>query len=75
MPKFPFFGRKKLRLAFEYGLILANVAKENGVEVTPDLVKKAEIMLVGEAQSQTATHMATNIVPNILSAFELDISK
>lgn len=75
MLKFPFFGRKKLRLAFEYGLILANVAKENNVEVTPDLVAKAQAMLVGEAQTQTATHMAINIVPNILSAFELDLSK
>ncbi len=45
------------------------------VELTPELVERAEKVLVGEAHTQTVTHMAVNTVPNILSAFELDMSK
>ncbi len=75
MPKFPFFGKKKLMLAFEYGVTIARVAQEQGIEMTPALIEKAEIMLEGEARAQTATHMAVNMLPNILSAFELDLSK
>lgn len=73
--KLPFFGRKKLLLAFEYGLLISEVAKSQKVEITAELVEKAEKMLVGEAMTQTAQHMAVNITPNILSAFELDLSK
>lgn len=69
------FGRSKLLLAFEYGILIADVAKSQGLELTPEIVKKAEIMLEGEARTQTAEHMSVNIVPNLLSAFELDLSK
>ncbi len=76
MFKLPFiFGRKKLLLAFEYGVVIADVARKMKVRMTPELIKKAEIMLEGEFTSQSATHLATNMTPNILSAFELDISK
>jgi len=73
------FGRnysiEKVRLAFEYGLTIANTAHEMKVEITPELVKKAEVMIEGEFSSQSETHLAGNIVPNILSVFELDINK
>ncbi len=71
----PIFGRKKLLLALEYGILLADVAKAQGVELTPELVERAEIMLENEARTQTASRMATQIVPNLLSVFELDTSK
>jgi hypothetical protein len=71
----PIFGRKKLLLAFEYGIAIANVAHENNVELTPQIVKNAEIMIENEARTQSDTHFATLMVPNILSAFELDITK
>lgn len=71
----PIFGRSKLLLAFEYGVILTQVAKDRGVEVTPEMVKKAEIMIENEARTRTASKMATDMEPNILSIFELDLSK
>lgn len=70
-----FFGPKKLLLAFEYGLILSELAHKEGVEVTPEMVKRAEKMIEGEFSTQRATHLAGNIVPNIMTVFELDISK
>lgn len=71
----PFFGRTKLLLAFEYGLTLARVANENSVELTPEIVVRAEEMIENEAKTQTDTRFATQMVPNILSVFHLDITK
>ncbi len=75
MLRLPFFGRKKLLLAFEYGLTIARTANEMKVELTPELVEKAEIMIENEAKTQTDSRFATQMVPNILSVFELDITK
>ncbi len=73
--KLPIFGRKKLLLAFEYGLTLAQTAHEMKVELTREHVERAERMLENEFKSQTASRIATNIVPNILTVFELDVTK
>lgn len=75
MWKLPFFGKSKLLLAFEYGVILTQVAKEQGVDVTPEFVKKAEIMIENEFKMKTPTKLAVEMEPNILSIFELDLSK
>jgi len=75
MFKIPFFDSKKLRLAFEYGMVLAKTANDMKVEITPELMEKAEVMLIGEFRSQTAERLAIDMAPNILSAFELDQSK
>lgn len=75
MLKFPFFGRKKLLLAFEYGLTIAQTATAQGIELTPEIVARAESMIENEARTQTETRMATQMVPNILTVFELDITK
>lgn len=75
MLKLPWFSRNKLLMAFEYGLLFADVAKQQGVPITPELVKKAEIMIENEFRNQTETHIAGNIVPNLLSVFELDTSE
>ncbi len=67
--------RKKLLLAFEYGLALENCARENGVELTPELVERAEGMIESEFQTHTPTFLAVNMVPNLLTVFELDLTK
>lgn len=69
------YSNEELCLAFEYGLTIAITAHEMKVELTPELVKKAEIMLEGEFTAQSETHLAGNMVPNILSVFELDTTK
>lgn len=69
------FGKSKLLLAFEYGVILSQVAKEQNVEITPEFIKDAEEMILGEFPRTRATRLATEIVPNILTVFKLDISK
>lgn len=75
MFKLPFFGKQKLLLAFEYGLIIAKTAQDMKVEMTPELIERAEKMMLNEAKTQSTTTLATQMVPNILSVFELDITK
>lgn len=70
-----FYDRKRTLLAFEYGLTIARVAQEQGVEMTPELVERAEKMIDGEFSTQSASFLAGNMAPNILSVFELDVRK
>lgn len=75
MLKLPYFGKEKLRLAFEYGLTISEVAHANKVELTKEIVERAEKVLISEFSSQTPTFLATQMVPIILSIFELDVTK
>lgn len=75
MFKWPFFGKQKLFLAFEYGMILAKTAHENNFEITPEFMTKAEVMIEGEFSTQTPTQLSIDMGQNILSTFELDMSK
>lgn len=75
MFRLPLFGRKKLLLAFEYGMILAKSANEMEQEITPELMEKAEIMLEGEFRSQSPTQLSVDMAQNILSTFELDMGQ
>lgn len=67
------FGHKKLKLAFEYGMILAKTAQDMKHEITPELMEKAEVMLMGEFSTQTPTQLSVDMAVNILSAFELPL--
>jgi len=70
-----FFGKKKLFLAFEYGLVLADVAQKQGIELTPEIVARAEKMLENEFKNGTPTRLSVDMVANILSVFEIDMTK
>lgn len=71
----PKYEIEKVRLAFEYGVVMSQVAKEQGIEVTPELVKRAETMIENEFANQTAEFLAGNMTILIMTAFELDIRK
>lgn len=73
--KWPIFGRQKLVLAFEYGTVLAHTAYINNVELTPELIEKAEAMILNEFTNGDPTRVAVDMIPNIMSIFELDLSK
>jgi len=75
LPKFPLFGKKKLLLAFEYGVVLAEVAQKQGIEMTPELIKKAEIMIENEFRNESLSRLSGTMIINILSVFELDTNK
>lgn len=75
MFRLPFFGKKKLLLAFEYGVILSQVAKEQGVELTPEMVLRAEAMIENEFSTQNPTRLAVEMTPLLLTVFETDLDK
>lgn len=66
----PIFSRKKLLLAFEYGLILGEVAKAQGVEVNPQLVERIEEIISQEFPRKSASKLACEMELNLLAAFE-----
>lgn len=71
--KIPFFyGKTKLLLAFEYAIILLSTANEQKVVITPEIIKRAEKILVKEFSSKTPTRLSTEMVPNILAMLEPD---
>lgn len=68
---FPFYSKKKLLLSFEYGIVLADVAKEMGQHVTPEMVMKAEEMIINEFSQKSPTRLAVEMTPNLLAMFEV----
>ena len=69
MLKLPFYSKKKLILAFEYAIVINNVAKEQKVDVTMELVRKAEDMILNEFH-KSPERIAIEMLPNVLSIFE-----
>jgi hypothetical protein len=54
---------------------LSEVAKDRGIEITPKLIENAEKMIENEFRTKTPTFLSTNIAPNILSVFELNLNE
>ncbi len=75
MLKLPLYGNQKLRLAIEYGVVIATTAQAQGVELTKELMERAEKVLEAEFRIQTPTRLAVEMVPNILAIFETDLTK
>ena len=69
------FRTQKLMLSFEYGVILSQVAKDRGVELTPEIVRKAEEVLLDAFCRYTPTQLAVEMEPIILSILETDMGK
>lgn len=66
----PIYLNKKLQLAVEYGIILSETAKVRGVELTPDMVKKMEEIVVNEFKRKSTQTVGLEMEPNILAVFE-----
>ena len=66
----PIFGKKKLLLSFEYGLTIASVAKENNVEVTKELIVRAENIIMNEFKKKNPERLSVEMLINILASFE-----
>lgn len=69
MLKIPLYSKKKLILAFEYAIVMSNVAKEQKVDLTMELVREAEEMILNEFH-KSPTKISVDMLPNILSIFK-----
>ena len=70
MIKFPFYGKKKLRLAFEYGVTIGDVAKWQNVVLIPKIIERAEEIIISEFSSKSASKVANEMQVNLLAIFE-----
>jgi len=70
MLKIPLFSKTKLLLAVEYGVILSETAKKQGVELTPKMVEKMQEIVFNEFKNNNTTRVSVEMVPNILAVFE-----
>lgn len=68
--KIPLFGKKKLITSFEYGLNIAKVAKDNNIELTKELVERAEKMIINELSCKNYKIVNKETLPNILAVFQ-----
>jgi len=69
--KIPLYGKKTLRLSLEFGLVLSEVAKEKGVEITPEITQRAEDIFLSEIKLKGMKKTALNFVPLILAVLEV----
>jgi len=69
--RLPIYGNKTLKVAFEFGLILSEVAKDKGVKLTPEMSKKAEEVLINELRTNGLTKTALNFVPLVMAILEV----
>ncbi len=70
MKKLPIYGNKTIKLAFEFALVLSEVAKEKGIEMTPEISQKAEDIFIKEIREQGLEAVACQFVPLVLVCFE-----
>jgi hypothetical protein len=69
--RLPIYGKKTLQIAFEFGLVLSEVARERKVKLTPEMSVKAEDILIQELKKNGTRKTALNFVPLILAALEV----
>ena len=67
----PIYGKKTLKLALEFGLVLSEVAKEKKTEITPKITEKAEEVFINEIKINGYKKTALNFVPLILATLEV----
>lgn len=67
----PIYGKRTIRLAFEFGLVLSEVAKEKGVTLTPEISSRAENVFLNEIKTNGFRKTALNFVPLVLASFEV----
>lgn len=70
MLNLPIYNNKKLKLSFEYGLILAKTAQDLKIELTPEIIKRAEEVIINEFKTRNSTQLACDMVPVLLAIFE-----
>lgn len=68
--RIPIYGDKKLIAAFEFGMLLAEVMRQNENLLTPEIIERAEKILVEEFSTKSHKRVVLDTLPNILAAIE-----
>jgi len=65
------YGNRTLRLAFEFGLLLSEVAKDSKVELTKEITVRAEEIFIKELKANGYKKTGLNFIPLIMAALEV----
>ena len=71
MFKLPIYSRKELNLAYEFGVVLSEVAREQDIKITPAMSLRAEEVIANELKTKGFDNTAKNFVPLILAVLEV----
>ena len=67
----PLHSDLTLTIAFEFAVVLSGVAKERGIEMTPEISARAQEILSKELKEKGTYSVAMNFTPLILAALEV----
>ena len=70
-PRLPIYGKRTLKLAFEFGLVLSETSRDMKIELTKDIVYRAEEVFIKEIKANGINKTAINFIPLILAVLEL----
>lgn len=65
--RLPIYGNKTIRLAFEFGLVLSEIANQLEIDVTHEKTIIAEEILLKELKETGTKKTALNMVPLIMT--------
>jgi hypothetical protein len=68
---FPYYTKQELLFCFEFGLVLSETAKAMDKEVTSEVSKRAEDILINELSLHSLEKTAYDFTPLILAALEV----
>ena len=70
MFRLPIYGDEALVTAFEFGLVIADVAKRENVELNHEILERAEKILVSEIRKSGWKKTTLNFLPLALASFQ-----
>jgi len=70
MFKLPIYNKTEMRLMFEYGYMLGEVAKNRNVELTSEILQRCEDIVLKELKIKNWKQVVLETVPNVLASFE-----
>jgi len=71
MIRLEIYGKRTVKLAFEFGLILSETAKTMKIELTPEISARAEDIFLRELNTEGLDQTACNFTPLVLAALEV----
>lgn len=67
----PIYGKKTLKLALEFGLILSETAYDMKIELTQEIIARAEDIFIKEIKLNGLNKTALNFIPLVLATLEV----
>ena len=70
MIKLPLYRKRTVELALEFGLLLSEIAKQENIEITPEITDRAEKIFLAEIKINGFKKTALNFTPLLLACLE-----